>query len=201
MNCAELEILLCDYVDGTLTPATRADLERHLAGCPACAEMARDAASAVQFMGRAAEVDPPAQLVSGILFHSPWRRYKSGWLWKPFNAVLRPKFALSMALTILSLSMVMPKVLKVRQLQPQDLAPAQVWAGIENRADLFWARTLKFYDNLKFVYQIQSTLHEWQQQSQEPSEADNNSTLPQRKTAAPKAPDSKAPSRPPGERN
>ena len=30
-----------------------------------------------------------------------------------------------------------------------------------------WDRTVKFYDNLKFVYQIQTTLREWQQQDEE----------------------------------
>jgi hypothetical protein len=169
MNCAEIESRICDYVDGTLAAAARAEVERHLAECPACAELARDSAAAVQFIERAAEVDPPQELINGILFHSPWRRYKSGWFWQPFHALLRPKFALSMALTILSLAMVMPKLLKVRQLQPRDLAPAQVWAGIEDQGYRLWARTQKFYDNLKFVYQIQSTLREWQQQSQGPS--------------------------------
>jgi anti-sigma factor RsiW len=31
MNCAELEVLICDYVDGALAPAERALVERHLA--------------------------------------------------------------------------------------------------------------------------------------------------------------------------
>ena len=30
-----------------------------------------------------------------------------------------------------------------------------------------WARTVKFYENLKIVYQIQTTLKEWQQQTEE----------------------------------
>jgi len=51
MNCAELDILLCEYVDGTLDAATRAAVELHLAGCPSCAELARDSAAAVRFLG------------------------------------------------------------------------------------------------------------------------------------------------------
>ena len=46
MNCAELEQLICDYVDGTLTADRKADVERHLEACPACADMARDSAAA-----------------------------------------------------------------------------------------------------------------------------------------------------------
>ena len=59
MNCAELEELICDYVDGTLTALPKAEVERHLAVCPACAELVRDSAAAVAFMERAAEVEPP----------------------------------------------------------------------------------------------------------------------------------------------
>jgi hypothetical protein len=55
----------------------------------------------------------------------------------------------------------------VRQLRPQDIEPAKIWAGMEDRAVRSWARTVKFYDNLKVVYQMQTLLHEWQQQDEE----------------------------------
>ena len=59
MNCAELEILLCDYIDGTLAAGARAEVERHLAECAACAGMAHDVRTAVDFVGRAEAVEPP----------------------------------------------------------------------------------------------------------------------------------------------
>ena len=168
MNCAELEILICDYVDGTLSPGQKAEVERHLAGCPACAELARDSAAALAFIERAAEVEPPPELITRMLFDAPWHKSRTGWLPKIFNSVLQPKFALSMAMTILSFSMLFGQV---HQLRPADLQPAKVWADIEDRAYRTWARTMKFYDNLKFVYQIQTTLREWQQdqEAQQPA--------------------------------
>jgi len=51
MNCADLEILLCDYVDGTLAPDARLEVERHIGSCPVCAELARDVTAAVDFIG------------------------------------------------------------------------------------------------------------------------------------------------------
>src|SRR5205807_6917955 len=66
MNCAELEALICDYVDGTLAPAQRTELESHLAECPACAELARDSAAAIAFIDRAADVEPPPELITRI---------------------------------------------------------------------------------------------------------------------------------------
>jgi hypothetical protein len=177
MNCAELEVLICDYVDGALAPAERALVERHLAECPGCAELARDSAAAVVFMDRAAAVEPPPELITRILFDPPWGRTggKSGGKAKPkpaarkwFSAILspllQPRFAMGMAMTVLSLSMVWKPV---RQLQLSDIEPAKVWAGIEDRAYRSWQRTVKFYENLKWVYQIQTTLREWQQQDED----------------------------------
>jgi len=167
MNCADVEILICDYVDGTLSPSGRAEVERHLTACQSCAELARDAASAVQFIQRAADVQPPQELISHILFDPPWHKQRSSRFAAGFHALLQPRFAMGMALTVLSIAMIMPRM---RNFQPGDLSPAAVWAGIEGRADRLWARTQKYCDNLKFIYQIRATLRDWQQRAQETSE-------------------------------
>jgi hypothetical protein len=162
MNCATVEILICDYVDGTLAAAERAEVERHLTNCSNCAELARDGAAAVEFIERAEVVELPQELISHILFDPPWHRQRAGWFSRVLHPLLQPRFAMGMALTVLSFAMIMPKM---RQFQPTDLSPAVVWAGIEGRVDRLWERTEKFYDNLKFIYQIRATLREWQQQS------------------------------------
>jgi anti-sigma factor RsiW len=169
MNCADLEILICDYVDGTLDHAGRMVVENHLAGCEACAALAGDAAEAVRFMERAADVEPPPQLITRILFDAPWRKGARasgarGWLDRIFSPLLQPRLVMGMAMSVLSLSLFFHNV---RQLKPSDLEPSKVVAGIEDRAERAWARTVKFYDNLKVVYQVQSLLHEWQQQDEE----------------------------------
>ncbi len=47
-----------------------------------------------------------------------------------------------------------------------DLEPEAIWPGWKTGLEA-WDRAVKFYDNLKFVYQIQTTLREWQQQDEE----------------------------------
>src|SRR5262245_24805563 len=170
MNCAEAEILICDYA--ALSSADRFELERHLADCAACAELARDSAAALRFMDLAADVEPPPELITRILFDAPWHKTqpKSGaraWISSLLSPVLQPKFAMSMALTILSLSMLARFVTPVRQLKPSDLKPAEIFAALEDRVIRTWARSVKFYENLKFVYQIQTTLRDWQQQDED----------------------------------
>lgn len=42
MNCQELETLLHPYLDGELTPGQRADVDKHLEGCPDCRAHLKD---------------------------------------------------------------------------------------------------------------------------------------------------------------
>jgi hypothetical protein len=173
MTCAELEIIICDYVDGTLGPDARTTVEQHLTGCRNCAELAHDAAAAVGFMERAADVAPPPELMTRLLFNAPWAHAKTPatgvgkWFRKLLHPVLQPRFAMGMAMTILSFAMLARFVTPARQLRAADLSPAQVWAGLEDRVYRSWQRSVKFYESLKVVYQIQSKLHEWQQQQEE----------------------------------
>ena len=175
MTCAELEILLCDYVDGTLRGEEKAALESHLAGCAACAELAKDVAGAVSLMERAALVEPPAELLTRILHHTPTGRQvvteRKSWFRKLFGglfeSVLQPRYAMGMAMTILSFSMLAKfSPIEVRQLRPADLDPVKIWASVDDHAHRAWDRTMKYYDNLRLVIEVQSRLKEWSEQEQ-----------------------------------
>jgi anti-sigma factor RsiW len=170
MNCADLQILLADYVDATLHGEQRSAVESHLASCASCEEIARDAAGAVAFMGRAANVEAPPELVTRILFevaHGPSRAIvKSSWARRWFGKwiepVLQPRFAMSMALTVLSFAMLgRLSGIEVRQLKPSDLDPVKVWMAVEDRAHRAWERTMKYYENVRVVFEIQARLREW----------------------------------------
>jgi hypothetical protein len=179
MNCADLEILLCDYVDGTLHGEEKSALEAHLAVCPACAEMAKDAAGAVTFMARVATVEPPPELLTRILFELPqskrheaqsrsgWSRIKAAWI----DPILQPRFAMGMAMTVLSFAMIGRFAgIEVKQLKPSDLNPVQVWSALEDKSLRTWERGVKYYDSLRLVYEIQTRLKDWGEQA----DADRN---------------------------
>ena len=126
------------------------------------------------FLERAERVEPPPELVTRILFDPPWAQGRAraaaglrGRLEAIFQPVLQPRFAMGMAMTILSFAMLARFVAPARQLRPADLAPAKVWAGLEDRVYRGWQRTVKFYESIKVVYQIQSKLRDWQQQQEE----------------------------------
>lgn len=173
MTCAEFEILLCDYLDGTLDVPARRDVEEHQAQCASCAEFARDVSGAKAFMERVAEVEPPPELLTRITFEIPagggvkkpgLRSWLAGWL----QPLLQPKFAMGMAMTILSFSMLGRLAgIEVRQLKPQDLHPANVWTAVDNRVHRTWERAVKYYENLRLVYEVQTRLQEWTGQEEE----------------------------------
>jgi hypothetical protein len=174
MTCAELEILLCDYLDGTLRAAERTALEDHLAGCSGCAELAKDAAGVTAFLDSVPAVEPPAELLTRILHETPssrqsaerprwWRRLFGGWV----EGVLQPRYAMGMAMTVLSFAMLARFAhIEPRPLRASDLDPVKAWQTIDDRAQRVWDRAVKYYDNLRLVIEIQSRLKEWTDQEQ-----------------------------------
>jgi len=178
VNCADVEILLADYVDGTLHGDAASALEAHLSGCAACGELARDAAGAVAFMERAAVADAPPELVTRILFEltagpsravikpSLARRLFGRWL----EPVLQPRFAMGMAMTVLSFAMI-GRFTNVRQLTPADLDPVKVWTAAEDRVVRWYSRGVKYYESLRVVYEIQTRLKEWAEEQPGPQPA------------------------------
>jgi hypothetical protein len=173
MTCAELEILLCDYTDGTLPAEERTALESHLAGCPACAQLAADIAGVTAFIETVASIEPPAELVTRILHQIPdgkqaerrswWAKLGGGWL----QGVLQPRYVMGMAMTILSFSMLARFAhIPDRPLRPSDLDPVKAWQSIDDRGHRIWDHAMKYYDNLRLVIEIQSRLKEWTDQDQ-----------------------------------
>lgn len=193
MDCAQFEILLADAIDGALAPELRADFEGHRESCTACAMLAEDAMSAVAFMERAAEIEPPAVLMTKILHatNSGWEltlhgKGLRGWINRTFAPVLQPRFVLGAVMTLMSATMLtecagLPK----RTLTAQDLDPIRIVAALENRAERVWDRAMKSYESMRLVYEVKSQLNEWSQQQKEADEAAADSNADKRKLEAP----------------
>lgn len=146
MSCAELEILLADYLDGAVSGVEKSALEAHLAGCASCAELAQDAAGAIAFMERAAAVEPPAGMIARILADDRIRPRRS-WTERLFGFVWQPRLAMGVAMVVLSIAML-----------------GRVWGPAENQVYRAWDRTVKQYENLPLVSEIQAQLDDWTQQ-------------------------------------
>jgi hypothetical protein len=163
MQCSEFETRLCDYLDGTLGEAARREVDQHASECRLCAATLADSLALTGFLERVPEVETPREMVTNILYQTAnarhsWRTAGSrGASW--FRPLFQPRFAMSMAMTILSVSMLYRVTgPQIRQLQVADLNPVGIWRGIDNRLQGAWERGVKFYENLRFIYEIQAQL-------------------------------------------
>jgi anti-sigma factor RsiW len=169
MKCEQAEIFLCDYLDGTLDHARRDQLDTHMQGCAACAAMKRDVEAAMGFVAEAAphgdNNDTPAELLPRILFHlpsAPKMPERAPWWRNWFGPLMQPRFVMGMAMTVVSFSMIGRLVgIEPRQLTLADLEPTKVVAALDWKAHRIWDRAVKYYDNLRLVYDIQTRLEEW----------------------------------------
>jgi hypothetical protein len=179
MTCAEFEILLCDYVDGTLHAGERTALENHLSECSACKQLSEDVSGVTAFFERVPQVTPPAELLTRILHQAPMgsgaaverlpNEPRPSWGKRLFGGLmqgwLQPRYVMGMAMTILSFSMLARFAhIEPRQLRPSDLDPVKVWQGIDDHSHRVYDRAMKYYDNLRLVIEIQSRLREWTDQ-------------------------------------
>ncbi len=174
MTCAEFEILLADYVDGQVTVEQRRVVEAHADGCAHCRELLRDVFQAVSFLENTEQVTPPPELMTRIAYHAPqgkirgasetrsfWNRLFTRWL----QPVLQPRMAMGMAMTILSFAMLGRCTgIQAQQIKASDLSPAVLWNNLEDKGYRAWDRTVKYYENLRLVYEVETRLRELREQ-------------------------------------
>jgi hypothetical protein len=173
--CNQVEALLCDYLDGLLLAGEATVLEAHVAGCSACASMVADMRLAMRYAQEAGAVDVPVHLISRILDQTTgqapagvpqWRHRLTGWWDRTVSPVVRsvlePRFALGMAMTVISCSMVLSAAgFDVRSLEWSDLQPNHLRTSMTRRVALAGANVTKYYENLRVVYEIQTQLQAW----------------------------------------
>lgn len=173
LDCQQIDELLCDYVDGTLVGDQRLALERHAAECPACGEYVADVAGSAQFLSRVADVEAPRELITRILHETPkpaplLEKLSPQSLVRRWLApLLQPRLAMGMAMTILSFSMIGKFASPTKQLTAADLDPARIVRNIDTTLHRAWDNAVKYYDNLRLVYEIQSAIDDIKGQESE----------------------------------
>lgn len=175
MTCNDFDSLLCDFLDGKLAGERRLVMESHLAHCFVCSELTRDSREALALMDRSSDVEVPPELVTKILQQIP----ESGWLGRLsqgfFAPVLRPLFqprvVMGAMLTVLSLSMMtrcagVPK----HALTAADLDPVRMVGALDDKVHRGWERSVKTYESMKLVYEVQSRVNDWKEKQREEDE-------------------------------
>jgi anti-sigma factor RsiW len=191
MTCEDFDGLLCDYIDGALPAAKRQVAEVHIDSCGACAQLVRDSRFIMGFVDRAEEVEAPKELYTRILNQVPQSGLAAqvvssqNWLSQKIRGiispVLQPRFVMGAMMTLLSLSMLTrcagpPK----HPLTAADLDPVRLWSSLDDKVERTWVRSLKAYESMRLVYEVQSRVSEWKQKQQDDEE--ESLRLPKAKT-------------------
>jgi hypothetical protein len=176
MKCTELESIFADYLDGTLAGSERAALELHAAECSACAAFMAEVTNGANLLKNLEPVEPPPALITRIAYQAPlgrvrdpferqtlWSRLLTKWL----QPVLQPRLVMGMAMTVLSFTMLERCTgVKVQRVQAADLNPVRVLDGMEDRAVRLKDRVLKYYENLRVVYEVEARLRDLERQQE-----------------------------------
>jgi hypothetical protein len=193
MECSEFEALLSEALDeGGLSPSVAGKewetFEAHRRACGNCGLMFAEAQAGREWLRSLEMVEPPAYLVhnilaatSGVLSTRPvivagdgrttpfGERLRERWdAWfAPMAAFVRqPRFAMSFGMIFFSFSLALNVAgVKASDVAKIDLRPAAVRHAY-NDAEI---RVVKYYDNIRFVYEIESKLRELKR-ANEPAE-------------------------------
>jgi Putative zinc-finger len=164
MNCADFEIRLADYLDDMLDASEREAIEEHAAACAGCGELLAGAEEGLKVLRVADDVVPPADLLTRISYLAPAGRIRhpferQGFLSKWLQPILQPRLAMGMAMTILSFAMLERCTgVHVQHIQAADLSPVRIWGGVEDKTMRLKDRAVKYYENLRWVYEIEVRL-------------------------------------------
>jgi hypothetical protein len=179
-NCAIVEERLSDYLDGILSPAETAEFSAHAGDCDACGKLLKQVGGLVHHMRALDALEPPPQLIPKILETTlgPRRKQSAGWqrwfAWIP--QFWQPRFAMGAITVAATIAVVLYTTgVSPAKLKKADLSPGNVFRTANRQVHLTYARSAKFVNDLRVVYEIQTRL----QPDAEPSPAITPAPAPQ----------------------
>ncbi|MBV8051977.1 MAG: zf-HC2 domain-containing protein [Acidobacteriaceae bacterium] len=195
MQCSEFDALLSDALDKILTGPKAAAFQSHAKSCPVCGPLLAEAEVGKHWLEQLVEVDPPQHLVHNILaatsgidtarlhgpvaVHASWFdriRTRTGALVAPIVAVARqPRFAMSFGMAFFSLSVSLSLAgVKLSDIRHVDLRPSAIRRTYYETS----GKVAKYYENIRFVYEIESRVREFKRATTPaepaPAKRDNN---------------------------
>ena len=178
MQCAEFDSLLTDAIDGVLSGAVLDRFQSHARTCKACGPLLAEAEAGHNWLKGLTEVEPPASLVTNILASTSgvdtqrlrtsaslrpsriswWEHVQASFLEPMLGMIRQPRFAMSFGMAFFALSVGLTVAgVKPADLREVSLKPSAVRHSYYNTQ----ARVVRYYDNVKVVYQLQSMLNEF----------------------------------------
>ena len=178
MQHPEFESLLSDAIDGVLSGPRLAAFQAHARTCSVCGPLLAEVEAGRNWLKGLTEVEPPASLVHNILASTTsvdTQRQQAGTaaaqfpLWERAQAwvsdalqplwatVRQPRFAMSFGMAFFSLSVALSMLgVKPSDLRQISLRPAAIRHTYYNTQ----ARVVRYYENIRFVYEVESRMRQ-----------------------------------------
>jgi hypothetical protein len=198
--CGQWETLLADALDGLLRPEDEATFTAHMATCAACTalfEESRRGREWLEFLSPEPEV--PEGLLDRILAQTgpgqvagyglvpgssnvmpmpqPWQR--PGFMGQ-VRRFAEPRLLMTAAMAFFSIALTLNLTdVKLSSLRLSNLRPTSVRSFVERRVTMASTPIIRYYDHLRFVYEVESRMRELRRTSED------GSTQPKPKDSAP----------------
>jgi hypothetical protein len=194
MDCTRFEALLSDALDNTLSEPVLAEFRAHAAACADCGPMLAAAQTGMHWLKVLPEVEPPRNLVRNILIAtsgaeaaparqravSPWRVWMRP-LAPVFSAVSQPRFALSLGMAFFSITVLLNAAgLHLSGLRAADLRPSAIQENLTRTYNETTARAVKYYENIRLVYEIESRVREIRNAAREEDRQEQRKQQPEK---------------------
>lgn len=183
MQCNEFEGLVADALDQHLAGAKRESFDAHARVCPVCGPLWAEVQAGERWLKSLAEVEPPSDLVRRVLLATTgvrpswWERFTSAFLVPIVSTARQPRFAMSFGMAFFSLSIALNvSGIKLSDLRQLDLRPSAIKRSYYETS----GKVQRYYDNIRFVYEIESRVREFKRATTPPEPA------PTRKEREPK---------------
>jgi hypothetical protein len=185
MQCHEFDSLLSDAIDGVLMGAQLEGFQAHARSCSVCGPLLAEVTAGRSWLKDLTEVEPPVNLVTNILASTTgvdtqrlrvnvstamsqslqprvtWlervQDWASGVVQPIWGTVRQPRFAMSFGMAFFSLSVALSVLgVKPADLRSVSLRPAAIRHAYYNTQ----ARVVRYYENIRLVYEVESRVRE-----------------------------------------
>lgn len=194
LRCEEWEALLVDALDGSLPASDRAAFTAHSEGCAGCADLlahARQGQEWLEYLHTEPEV--PAGLVSKILDKTvgagaipvpvlvgPEQGAGAAVAALPIRRSFHEtRLLMTVAMAFFSIAVTLNMAgVKLSNVRLADLRPATIGNTLSRQFYGAQRQVVQFYDNMRFVYQLESKMRELRRDAETPQQQQQTPAKP-----------------------
>jgi hypothetical protein len=213
MKCTEFDARLADALDGIMSGKELAAFKAHAAECGDCGPLFTQAESGMKLLKSLAEVEAPANLVHNILArtsmadprmsHAPALAagVRGSWLGRAMewaspvirpalNIMSQPRLAMTAAMAFFSVSLLLNLAgVRMSDLKNLDLRPSAISTSASLQYHQTTAKVVKYYENIRFVYELESRMKELKKDSGTTGEENEKQKQPRQNDNTSKSPE------------